>query len=276
MNKEYPRLPHRVVAMLLTAVIALSVVGFIRGILQGVPDLDEPDLLHRFHAVETHVAPPGVMPASSYSDMRRMETGPTSQWKYDLPQVRTVFDYQRCVTCHDPHTLTIEPDEQAKLESLKIRATRRAYNGAPPIVPHAVEQTDDAACVACHENGRRVGELVANRMPHRLLADCLQCHAPPPPRALAAHELAPPENLFAGLATPSSGPRAYSGAPPLVPHSTWMRQNCLSCHGGISGWPGLEVTHRWRANCLQCHGLSASLEQAVAGDPSFSREVNRP
>ena len=127
---------------------------------------------------------------------------------------------------------------------------------------NAVERTDDAACYACHAQGARVGQHVANRMSHRPLVHCLQCHAAPPPKPFAHVDFAV-ANSFTGLPTPAFGERAFPGAPPVVPHSTWMRERCLSCHGGVAGWAGLEVTHRWRANCRQCHASSAKLEQAV-------------
>jgi cytochrome c-type protein NapB len=46
----------------------------------------------------------------------------------------------------------------------------------------------------------------------------------------------------------------------VVPHTTWMRNDCLSCHGRTAS-PGLETTHAWRKNCLQCHAPSAELDQ---------------
>ncbi len=274
-KSSHPLGSHRVLPIFLMAVIGLSIVGLISGIRQSMPDTAEPDVLHRYHAPQPPTVPAGAIPAATYAEMRRRETGPTSRWHYELPRIKTVFQYERCVTCHDPHTLVIEPDQRAKLESLKLRATRRAYNGAPPVVPHAVEKTDDAACATCHEHGIHVGDLVANPMPHRLLPHCLQCHAPPPPAPFASASTDDSKNLFAGLPTPTSGPRAYPDAPPLIPHSTSMRENCLSCHGGI-GWPGLEVTHRWRTQCLQCHGVSAALEQGVAGTRSTAYETSQP
>lgn len=209
----------------------------------------------------------GALPAVNYSEMRRRETGPTSKWEPSLEVIPTDYDFQRCITCHDPHTTKVNPSHKDKLESLSTRATRRAYNGAPPIIPHAVERTNDAACYACHGHGALVGERVANRMSHGFLVNCLQCHATPPPKPFA-HVEAEVATTFTGLPAPTSGERAFSDAPPVIPHSTWMRERCLSCHGGAAGWPGLEVTHRWRANCLQCHASSAELDQAVAASSS--------
>ncbi|MCH5375579.1 MAG: nitrate reductase cytochrome c-type subunit, partial [Planctomycetes bacterium] len=125
-----------------------------------------------------------------------------------------------------------------------------------------------AACYACHGEGAVIGQRIANRMSHGPLSNCLQCHAAPPPQPFAELETAEPVNTFVGLAAPVSAERAFEGAPPIIPHSTWMREQCLSCHGGLVGWPGLEVTHRWRTNCRQCHATSAVLEQAIAADAS--------
>lgn len=204
------------------------------------------------------------MDAIGYAGMRRGATGPTSQWEPQLTYLPT-YDYHLCITCHNPHTVKVQPSQEKKLESLAIRSTRRAFNGAPPVVPHPVEHTNDAACYACHNQGVQIGDRVANRMSHGFLSNCVQCHAAPLPQALAAYD-APVDNEFVGLKTPLGGDRAFPDAPPVIPHSTWMRERCLSCHGGIAGWPGLEVTHRWRTNCTQCHAVSATLEQAVTAD----------
>ncbi len=64
-------------------------------------------------------------------------------------------------------------------------------------------------------------------------------------------------NHFVGLAAPESGPRAFPGAPPQIPHATFMRTDCLSCHGDTS-YRGLRTTHPWRRNCQQCETHSGS------------------
>jgi cytochrome c-type protein NapB len=45
-----------------------------------------------------------------------------------------------------------------------------------------------------------------------------------------------------------------------VPHTTFMRESCLSCHGPTGADP-IRTTHAWRTNCLQCHAPSAVLDQ---------------
>jgi hypothetical protein len=54
--------------------------------------------------------------------------------------------------------------------------------------------------------------------------------------------------------------RAYDGAPPTIPHHTWMRENCTSCHGLVTR-PGTRTTHPWLTNCTQCHAPSAALDR---------------
>ncbi|RMH13072.1 MAG: hypothetical protein D6701_12680, partial [Gemmatimonadetes bacterium] len=59
---------------------------------------------------------------------------------------------------------------------------RRAYPGAPPVVPHEVDRDEDRApdCLACHARG---GYVPAQRAyapvsPHPEFESCLQCHVP--------------------------------------------------------------------------------------------------
>jgi len=262
-STAHPLLQRRLATVLLTGVIGVAIVGLFVGINDGVPREDDVesesqsrDVVPPAEALDTANASAAI-PAASYSEMRRRETGPTSSWEPSLEPFHSGTEYQRCIRCHDPHTAAIKPNQKDKLQSLATRSVRRAFNGAPPVIPHAVERTNDAACYACHSEGAQVGQLVANRMSHGPLANCLQCHAAPPPQPFAQLVVVT-DNTFVGLPAPTSGERAFDGAPPVIPHSTWMRERCLSCHGGVAGWPGLEVTHRWRTNCMQCHATSAT------------------
>ena len=79
--------------------------------------------------------------------------------------------------------------------------------------------------------------------------------------------------------TPQQGskklPRAYEGAPPLIPHDAEARKGaCLVCHGtGVAGAP--IVPHPTRNDfCLQCHiGQDLSVK---AFSPLSSQEEKRP
>src|SRR5574337_178828 len=70
-------------------------------------------------------------------------------------------------------------------------------------------------------------------------------------------------------------PRAYEGAPPLIPHDAEARKGvCLACHEfGIAGAP--IVPHPTRNHfCLQCHfGQDLSVK---AFSPVSSQEEKRP
>jgi cytochrome c-type protein NapB len=109
----------------------------------------------------------------------------------------------------------------------------------------------------------RVGDLSASRIPHPFLSSCTQCHVEQGSPALGP--AAPVENSFTGLPAPFEGSRAWPGAPPVIPHSTLMRTDCLGCHGP-SGPPGMQTTHPERHACVQCHAPSALFDQYATID----------
>ncbi len=157
------------------------------------------------------------------------------------------------------------PDKfAARMKSMEQRASLRAYEGAPPVIPHAIADLNIQTCRACHAQGLRTGDKVARMAPHTYLTNCTQCHveaaSAPGAEGLAAG------NTFVGLrASGYGGTRAWTGAPPVVPHSTFMRTNCVSCHGehGYDGW---RPDHLSRTNCVQCHAPAAALDPLA---PSF-------
>ncbi|MCP3915779.1 MAG: hypothetical protein GY711_09505 [bacterium] len=163
-------------------------------------------------------------------------------------------------TGSSPMTYVLAGDrEAARAASLAARATRRAFEGAPPVMPHSALFGDGSKeCVDCHTNGMRLGERVAHPMSHPPLANCTQCHIEsrhrdfPPPR--------PVESGFRGRAAPAPPP--VGAGPPVIPHQVLMRGRCLSCHGEF-GYPGLRTSHPERAACVQCH-------VATAPEPSFT------
>jgi cytochrome c-type protein NapB len=158
----------------------------------------------------------------------------------------------------DPTSATDEERRQA----LEERRARRAYDGAPPTIPHAVAERE-LDCVACHAQGAVIGRAVAPMRSHGVLPSCTQCHVPssdprpaPTPPALA-------DNEFVGLEGRRRGERAWAGAPPTIPHPTLMRSECTSCHGP-TGKLGLRTPHPDRASCTQCHTPSAEMDQRAA------------
>lgn len=195
-----------------------------------------------------------VATVRSYREMRINPQGAGSGWQTDIDAL---------IAAGPDRTDAVALEGTSKAEVLAARASRRAYDGAPPRIPHSVRQDSAAECLACHETGLRFRGLIASPMSHKPYASCTQCHvvdeAPMPggsdlpndPRAVA--------NTFDGKDSPTAGTRAWSIAPPQVPHRTFMREQCDSCHG-VNGADAIRSTHPWRESCEQCHAASASTE----------------
>ncbi|OGH63538.1 MAG: hypothetical protein A3I06_05180 [Candidatus Lindowbacteria bacterium RIFCSPLOWO2_02_FULL_62_12] len=83
--------------------------------------------------------------------------------------------------------------------------------------------------------------------PHPNFSSCRQCHVPRLTDKLFR------ETAWATVARPKTGLRAMPGAPPAIPHSLQMRENCLACHSGPSSVPAIRSSHPDRGNCRQCH-----------------------
>lgn len=86
-------------------------------------------------------------------------------------------------------------------ERQAMRDALRAFEGAPPMLPHAVDQRGMPACLACHQDGMTVNGRVAPAMTHTAYASCLQCHAPAsgvPTRSPSPHSVST-ESSFVGV-----------------------------------------------------------------------------
>lgn len=151
------------------------------------------------------------------------------------------------------------------LTPTEIRSARRAYDGSPPIIPH---KALGVACVACHtETGKPIPNMAfAPANPHGSAAkfqNCRQCHLFQQSEDLFV------ASMFAGLpVTIRQGDRLFAGAPPTIPHSLLMRENCLACHSGPSARPEIRCTHPEQQNCRQCH---VKLSIPAAAPPEFSQ-----
>lgn len=127
------------------------------------------------------------------------------------------------------------------------RRVHREYDGAPPVVPHAVASLQRQDCLSCHRDGMDLGDAgLAPTAPHAERVLCLQCHVE---QVTAAAWVT---NGFAGARWPPAGARAYRGAPPTLPHPRQGRESCPGCHGDKGGSP-IRTPHPDRVNCLQCH-----------------------
>jgi len=149
-----------------------------------------------------------------------------------------------------PRTVS-NPRPGAKVRTLREYYSRRAYAGAPPIIPHAVENDGviSDACLACHEDGGYVPEYNAYTpvTPHPEMGNCRQCHV-----------VQVAEGLFVSTewtqpALPKRGQQSIPGGPLQIPHPMQFRENCLACHAGPQAVVEIRSSHPERENCLQCH-----------------------
>ncbi len=124
------------------------------------------------------------------------------------------------------------------------RADLRMYEGAPPVIPHALH---NRKCLDCHAQGMLVEGRTAPVTPHPQLTNCMQCHIP-------QQNVAPfRENDFVREVRIAALPKANPSGPPLIPHRIFMRDNCLVCHNDATRKEVVQTTHPERANCRQCH-----------------------
>jgi cytochrome c-type protein NapB len=153
-------------------------------------------------------------------------------------------------------TLTTAAQESASTperSSPETRAKRRAFDGAPPVIPH---QNFSMQCVQCHtlQGVSLPGVGFSPPTPHQktpgLSADsrCQQCHVFKRSDTLFA------KNSFVGLKQDlQPGKRLNSMAPPVIPHKVFMRENCVACHSGPAAREVIRTPHPERERCQQCH-----------------------
>jgi len=153
------------------------------------------------------------------------------------------------------------------------RADRRAFDGAPPVRPH---ESFGMACVQCHNReGREVeGVGFAPPSPHEstaglsALSNCAQCHV------ARATDTTWRDNEFVGVPQDlRSGRRATRGAPPVMPHRVFMRENCQACHTGEAAREEIRTSHPERGRCVQCH-VEQNTNEVFSGEGSWSENAS--
>jgi len=206
--------------------------------------------------------------AVSYAEQDWLRNGANARWQNHLTNLAQPAPNGVALT-----NVTEEQRGQALLE----RGSRRAFDGAPPVVPHPIPQDSSAACLACHGPGIAAKDKVASKISHAHYTSCTQCHVPAGGIGLQALEsiLQKPiaGNQFVGSVPALKGSRAWPQAPPTIPHSTLMRGDCTSCHGPL-GLFGLRTPHPDRQSCVQCHASDASLDQHVFSSAANERPAS--
>ena len=131
---------------------------------------------------------------------------------------------------------------------LKERNKLRAYHGAPPRVPHQLDEIGRTNCLSCHQEGNA---LKYNRRapvtPHPERVNCRQCHVP------IAVTTTFTESNYKPYRRRSGARPSQPLGPPYIPHRLQDRENCRACHLSVSTPPILRPRHGERTNCTQCH-----------------------
>jgi len=228
--------PARVVGLLVAAVAAVAAIGFATGTAPKAYRAERPPLRER--------PDPGVVPpARTHAELERRPWtgGPAAS------------GWQRSREIAAKTAERVASEGASVEEAVRERAARRAFDGAPPVVPHPVRAGGAAECLACHAEGFALGSRRADPVPHASYASCTQCHVGAASfTRVAANPAASAESTWVGLGSPTAGPVAIEGAPPAIPHPTLMRERCDSCHGS-AGRAALQTPHPERRSCLQCH-----------------------
>lgn len=259
MNPSTNRVPGPATGRVAFVVLVIAVTLSFTGFFMGTANRDRARVVRETPAEP--VVDEELPTAPTYRQGPRAAIGPNRSWHNDLSGLRAP------AISPDPARLA---GEDARAQARTARAARRAFDGAPPVVPHPIDQNSSAACLSCHGQGVVIGERVAPKISHPAYAGCTQCHVESQavnPGVRAAASVSMIESSFLRRES-FAGDRAYPGAPPTIPHASLMRNDCLSCHGP-GGHAGLKTSHPARQSCTQCHALSAQSD----AQPFVSRDT---
>lgn len=239
-------------------VFVVSVTGFFIGMRQTLTETESPAPAPAA-SLDDHGphAPSHAPQAVDYRELRSAGLGPNAHFQSNLTSLRA------------PEGML-----QASMAELRLRREdRRAFDGAPPVVPHPIAQDNSFSCLACHQEATRIDDVVAPGISHPAYASCTQCHVST--RGLGSqwntgtYQVGPfDENSFSGHHQPAMGSRAYPDAAPTIPHTIHMRQNCNSCHGPLGTSP-IRTTHPERQSCMQCHIPGGGVDKRNFGESPF-------
>lgn len=249
--ENYFRQHRKMLAVIFLMIGMLSVSGFFMGMLQTEKQTSQRyDTPHRTDAAAVPSAE-DIPTAPKYGEIPKTAWLANRDWNFTLANLPRAAALEK-------QPVASEAERTAAVES---RTSLRAYDGAPPVIPHGIDTLSSGSCLSCH--GQDGNLVIGGKRPaeisHPWVTNCTSCHVPKD----GLREITEPaadrltvENLFVGKRSAGPGPRAYGTAPPTTPHPVWMRQNCMACHG-----PGREqairTSHPERENCLQCHAPNA-------------------
>ncbi|MDQ8202414.1 nitrate reductase cytochrome c-type subunit [Pelagicoccus sp. SDUM812003] len=247
-------------SLVVAVVFTVSVSGFFMGLRQTVHESgvsnEQPKIVpaHGDHEQSESQA----LSAPSYWEIRDSKFKVNQEWKSRLSSL----DSSGNLANRQPY------DEQL----LRLRRQeRRAYDGAPPVVPHPIDQHTAESCLQCHSKALQIGSVVAPAISHPEYTSCTQCHVSG--KGLGSRWNASTFDMhtgngFGGYHQPVKGERAYPDAPPTIPHQVHMRQSCMSCHGEMGTSP-IRTSHPERQSCTQCHVPGSDVDKRNFSESPF-------
>ena len=130
----------------------------------------------------------------------------------------------------------------------KRRSENRAYDGAPPTIPHSKEELGRRDCIHCHKQGDAKSDgKYAAVTPHPNYLNCRQCHVEKHSDGVFR------ESNFVAYRITKTPKKAQPLGPPYIPHRLQYRENCRACHLKSDTSSEIVPGHGDRTNCTQCH-----------------------
>lgn len=207
-----------------------------------------------------------ALDAVTYSEMRLTPRGVSSGLERDLEPMREESASDKIFFEGSP--LNID---------LARRARLRAFEGAPPVIPHFVEQNSAPECLACHGARLQFRGRAARPICHDEHTNCTACHVmssgPAPSRGDLGPDPRAVGNSFVGMRHQVQG-AVVTLEPPRIAHRTAMRERCAACHGqngpGAGHHPvdfelkrevpkSFTLSADGRLTCRTCHQASEQL-----------------
>lgn len=244
--------------IVLIVVIALSVGIFFWGATDTNVDIPTSDATPHRKTIKSDTVPN----VKAYQQLRESPM---------YAQIRSWIEDEERLKGNTPGYLDdVNNEDASKEDVLKERATNRAFDGAPPTVPHPTIQTESPDCLVCHEKGLQIRGRIASPISHNIMHNCTQCHTTshrqdPAVEPFLSDDNISWENSFEGRQATIEGRREFTIGPPQIPHTTLMRERCDSCHG-LNGSLAIRTPHPDRFNCQQCHVGAAVEDQRVTLD----------
>ncbi len=151
-SEETPRAPARLLYVGGAAVATIALVGFLTGVERPRHGLPETTI---------RGATSADAPAPGYADLRTLRRGPNAAM------------YASAMATFTARVEEGPPESDVD----RARWTpRRAFDGAPLTIPHAIRQQGPPDCLGCHETGVVVAARRAPKMNHARRDSCTQCH----------------------------------------------------------------------------------------------------